>query len=71
MKYKHTQIGYLMIVVTLAVLALFTWTYITASMEPQSVDSGTNFLITSVMALIVFILLSFATLQVYIDKKNL
>ena len=67
--YKHTQIGYLMLVVTLVVLVLFAWTYITARAEPPSVDSGTNLLVTSIMALILFILASFATLTVTIDKN--
>jgi hypothetical protein len=69
--YKHTQIGYLMLVVTLAVLALFAWVYITALAEPVSVDSGPNFAVTTVMALILFILASFATLTVSIDGNYL
>lgn len=48
--YKHTQVGYLMIVITLVVLALFTWIYIMASAEPSSVDSGPNLLMSVVMA---------------------
>ncbi len=71
MNYKHTQIGYLMLVVTLAVLALFTWMYITASAEPPSADSGTNFLVTTVMTLILLILASFSSLQVRIDGQYL
>jgi len=71
MKYKHTQIGYLMLVVTLAVLVLFAWVQITAANEPPSADSGTNLLITSVMALILAILASFTSLQVNIDEKYL
>jgi len=70
-KYQHTQIGYLMLVVTLAVLVLFVWIQITARAEPPSVDSGTNFAITSIMALILFILASFATLKVTIDESYL
>jgi len=31
--YKHTQIGYLMLAITLAVLVFFIWIYITASAE--------------------------------------
>ncbi len=69
--YKHTQIGYLMIVVTLVVLVLFAWAYITARAEPSSVDSGTNLLVTAIMALVLFILASFATLTVSIDEKYL
>ena len=69
--YKHTQIGYPMLVVTLAVLVLFTWAYITASTEPPSVDSGPNFAVSATMVLILFILASFATLTVSIDKNYL
>lgn len=69
--YKHTQIGYLMLVVTLAVLVLFAWVYITARAEPPSYDSGTNFAVTIIMALILFILASFVTLTVYIDENYL
>ncbi len=69
--YKHTQIGYLMLFVTLAVLGLFAWVYITASAEPPSVDSGPNFAVTAIMALILFILASFATLTASIDENCL
>ena len=69
--YKHTQIGYLMIVITLIVLVLFAWAQITARAEPPSVNSGTNFLITAIMALILFTLASFATLTTSIDEKYL
>lgn len=69
--YRHTQFGYLILVVTLAVLALFTWAYIAARAEPPSVNSGTNFLITTLMVLVLFILASFTTLTVSIDKNYL
>ena len=69
--YKHTQIGYLMLVVTLAVLILFTWVQITAMAEPPSYYSGTNFLITAIMVLILFILASFTTLTASIDENYL
>ena len=69
--YKHTQIGYLMLVVTLAVLVLFAWAYITASAEPPSYDSGTNFAVTAIMALILSILASFVTLTVSVDEYYL
>lgn len=69
--YKHTQVGYLMIVVTLAVAVFFAWLQITARMEPPSVDSGTNFAITAIMALILCILASFLTLTVSVDEKYL
>lgn len=71
MTYKHTQIGYLMIVVTLVVSILFVWAYITASSEPPSVDSGTNLLVTATMTLIVLILASFTSLRVCVDEEYL
>ena len=71
MTYKHTQISYLMLLVTLLVLGLFAWMYITAANEPPSVDSGTNFAVTSIMALILLILSSFVSLQVSIDEKHI
>jgi hypothetical protein len=70
-KYQHTQVGYLMLVVTLAVLILFVWVYITASAEPPSVDSGLNFAISAIMVLILFILISFVSLKVTIDESYL
>ena len=69
--YKHTQIGYLMLVATLAVLVIFVWSYITARAEPVSYYSGTNFAITFIMVLIVFTLASFTTLTVAINEKYL
>lgn len=71
MPYKHTQIGYLMLVVTICVLALFAWAQITSRAEPPSPDSGANFLVTSIMALIIFVLASFWSLQVIIDEQYL
>lgn len=71
MNYKHTQIGYLMLVVFLFVSIIFTWAYITARAEPPSVNSGTNLLVTTVMILVFFVLLSFITLTVFIDEKYL
>ena len=71
MNYKHTQIGYLMIVITLVVLALFIRVYITAQAEPPSYYSGTNFAVTAIMALILLTLVSFVSLQVIIDEKYL
>lgn len=69
--YKHTQIGYLMLVVLLVVLVLFAWLQITARAEPPSYYSGTNFAITAIMALILFTLASFTTLSVSIDENYL
>ncbi len=60
-----------MLVVTLAVLVLFAWLQITARAEPPSVDSGTNFAITAIMALTLLILASFTTLSVSIDENYL
>lgn len=69
--YKHTQIGYLMLCITLAVLALFVWIQVTARAEPVSYDSGPNFAITAIMALTLFILGSFSTLTVAVDGQFL
>lgn len=69
--YKHTQFSYPVLFVTLAVLALFAWVHITSSAEPESADSGPNFAITFLMALILFILASLVSLQVIIDGKYL
>jgi len=71
MNYKHTQISYLMLIVTLIVLVLFAWAYLSARAEPPSYDSGTNFAITALMVLILFILASFVSLQVMVDEKYL
>lgn len=71
MHYKHTQISYLMIAITLVMLVLFTRMHITSANEPVSVDSGTNFAITAIMVLILGILSWFASLQVRIDAKYL
>ena len=60
-----------MLVVTLAVLVFFAWLYITASAEPPSVNSGTNFAFTAIMVLILFILASFTTLTASIDENCL
>jgi hypothetical protein len=69
--YKHTQIGYLMACMTLAVLVFFVWLQITARAESPSVDSGANFLITSIMVLILVTLVSFTTLTTSIDENHL
>jgi hypothetical protein len=69
--YKHTQVGYLILIVTLAVLAFFAWAFITARAEPPSYYSGTNFLITAIMVLILFTLASFTTLATSIDESYL
>jgi hypothetical protein len=69
--YKHIQVGYLMLFITLVVLVLFTWLQITARAEPPSVNSGTNFAVTAIMALILFTLASFTTLSASIDENYL
>ncbi len=69
--YKHSQIGYLMLAVTFVVLILFVWLYSTASAEPASINSGPNFAVTAVMAAILFVLASFATLTVSINENHL
>ena len=69
--YKHTQIGYLMLVVTLAVSAFFVWMYSTALAEHASIDSGPNAAVTAIMLLILFILASFTRLTVSIDATYL
>ena len=71
MIYKHTQISYMMIIITLAITAFFVWTYITASAEPAWPDSGTNLAVTTIMTLIIRVISSFTSLQVIIDKKYL
>jgi hypothetical protein len=71
MNYKHTQIGYLMLGVTLAVLVLFVQAYITASTELPSADSGTNLIVSATMILTLFILASFGSLQVLVDENYL
>ena len=70
MEYKHTQVGYLMIVVTLFVFAVFFQTHIAAIQETPSPDSGTNLLVTSLMVGIIFILISMSILTVFIDKTQ-
>ena len=67
--YKHTQIGYPMLFIALTVASLFAWVQITARAEPPSYYSGTNFLITAIMVLILFTLASFTTLTTSIDEK--
>lgn len=71
MKYKHTQIGYMILGATLALLLLFARAQILARAEPPSVDSGTNFAVTATMILILFILSSFCSLQIIIDDQYL
>jgi hypothetical protein len=52
-------------------LTFFAWIHITASAEPKSIDSGTNFGITTMMTLILLIVTSFVSLQVVVKEKYL
>lgn len=70
-QYKHTQIGYLILAVTVVVLAFFVWVYSMAVNEAPAVDSGPNLFVSAVMFFVIFILVSFATLNVSIDEKYL
>lgn len=70
-KYQHTQVGYLMLAATFIVFVFFAWLQMTARAETPSADSGTNFAITVIMVLILFILASFSTLTVMIDEQFL
>ena len=62
MNYKHTQIGYLILFVLLAVIILFGSILVQAEF---------NSIILITMILIVIIVASFASLTVMIDKKYL
>jgi len=62
MNYKHTQIGYLMIFIFLVVVVLFGIVLKLAGLNPVLVV--TSFLI-------LFLLASFISLKVMIDKKHL
>ena len=60
-----------MLSITLAALVFFAWLQIMARAEPPSYYSGTNFAITSIMALILFILASLTILTTSIDENYL
>jgi hypothetical protein len=60
-----------MIIVSFIVFVLFAWMQITARAEAPSVDSGTNFLFTAIMLIVLVILTSFATLTVSIKDNFL
>jgi hypothetical protein len=55
--------------VTGATLVLFAWLQFEARAEPPSYDSGVSFLVTAIMALILFVLASFSTLSVLINDQ--
>lgn len=61
-KYQHTQIGYLMIFVSIAVAIFY---------EAILAEVDFNSIIFAVMGLTLFILLSFASLKVTIDESYL
>ena len=61
--YKHTQIGYLILFVALAVTVFFAWLYWNIpETEPRHI-------VAALMTVIVFILVSFSTLTVTIDEQ--
>ena len=62
MQYNHTQVGHLMIFVSLATTAYFGFILTKTEFDP---------ILFSVIAIIVLIVLSFATLTVTIDEKYL
>lgn len=57
-----------MLVVLLAVFALFAWVHLASLAESPSIDSGPNFAISVLMILILLLLASFTTLNVSIDE---
>ena len=67
--YKHTQVSYPIFCIASAILIGFIYLQATARAETPSVDSGTNFALTAVMLLIVFVLESFITLTVTVDEQ--
>ena len=69
--YKHTQISYPMLAITIIVLAFFVRIQMLARAEPPSPDSGANFAVTLIMVLIVLLLLSFSTLTVSVDDRDI
>lgn len=69
--YKHTQVSYFMIVITLAIFAFFVRVHMLALAEPPSPDSGTNLVVISIMILILLVISSFTALTVSIDEKFL
>lgn len=68
-KYKHTQISYFMVAITFVTFLFFLWVNFLAINEPVSIESGSNFLVTSIMFLIIFILSSFTSLTTIVDEK--
>lgn len=58
-----------MIVVFFVVLIIFTWIQMTARVETPSLDSGANFVITAVMAVVLVMLASFSLLTVSVGDE--
>lgn len=71
MNYKHTQMSYPMIGIVLIIGLFFVSAYISALQEAPSYYSGPNFVITSIMVLILVTLASFVSLTVSVDEKYL
>lgn len=71
MNYKHTQISYPMIAITLIIMIFFIQSYLTALAEPPSYNSGPNLAVTTMMTLVLLVLASFTYLQVNIDDTYL
>jgi len=69
MKYKHTQIGWVMIMSNLMLGAAFIKIHLDVRAEPPSVDAGTNFAITFIMMAILVIVASFSSLEVIVDEE--
>lgn len=66
MKYKHTQTGYLILSVLIAVVLFYMWLYGVIEQNDASNDFA-----TAVMFFIIFILASVSTLRVSIDDSHL
>lgn len=59
-----------MLVVTLVVFVLFAWLQMMARAETPSYDSGTNFAVTAIMVMALFILASLGALTVTVDEHH-
>ena len=64
LSYKHTQIGYLILFILLALIVFYVWLY-----GVISIEIGSNFFVVAIMSLVLFILASFLTLKVTIDAN--
>ena len=63
--YKHTQIGYLMLCIVLAIALFYVWLY-----RVIPTETGSQSAIVAVMAFVIVVLVSFASLQVAIDERD-